>query len=223
MWSCCPCKTHAYPFLFLIAQPFVVVVLSLLTACVPSLLPQARKVDVRNHIKPLIMVDQILSIVAGANLQAWSSLNDVSCDVKTALPENVRPSVLLFIGTSRTSCCNCQFGGSCQLAVHLLYWCNLDMISVLLPACLLLHYVIVNIFVWCSTNAVIKLQEPLTTMFLAFQGGKFDHPNRLFSSVALSWKNCQRDTSDVKVNIFENFAFSSFSSSSFVSSSMVSN
>lgn len=41
----------------------------------------------------------------------------------------------------------------------------------------------------------------MTTMFLALQGGKFDHPNRLFSSVALSWKNCQRDTSDVKVRL----------------------
>uniref|UniRef100_A0A1B0D3F4 BEACH domain-containing protein n=1 Tax=Phlebotomus papatasi TaxID=29031 RepID=A0A1B0D3F4_PHLPP len=40
--------------------------------------------------------------------------------------------------------------------------------------------------------------EPFTTMFLALQGGKFDHPDRLFSSVSLSWKNCQRDTSDVK-------------------------
>jgi hypothetical protein len=48
---------------------------------------------------------------------------------------------------------------------------------------------------------MVILQEPMTTMFLALQGGKFDHPNRLFSSVALSWKNCQRDTSDVKVNI----------------------
>lgn len=43
------------------------------------------------------------------------------------------------------------------------------------------------------------IQEPMTTMFLALQGGKFDHPNRLFSSIAMSWKNCQRDTSDVKV------------------------
>lgn len=42
-------------------------------------------------------------------------------------------------------------------------------------------------------------QEPMTTMFLALHGGKFDHPNRLFSSIAMSWKNCQRDTSDVKV------------------------
>ncbi|KAJ8949537.1 hypothetical protein NQ318_005099 [Aromia moschata] len=41
-------------------------------------------------------------------------------------------------------------------------------------------------------------KEPFTTMFLALQGGKFDYPNRLFSSVSLSWKNCQRDTSDVK-------------------------
>lgn len=40
--------------------------------------------------------------------------------------------------------------------------------------------------------------EPFTTMFLALQGGKFDYPNRMFSSVSLSWKNCQRDTSDVK-------------------------
>uniref|UniRef100_A0A182S8U8 BEACH domain-containing protein n=1 Tax=Anopheles maculatus TaxID=74869 RepID=A0A182S8U8_9DIPT len=46
-------------------------------------------------------------------------------------------------------------------------------------------------------NWLIRI-EPFTTMFLALQGGKFDHPDRLFSSVALSWKNCQRDTSDVK-------------------------
>ncbi|XP_034937724.1 neurobeachin isoform X3 [Chelonus insularis] len=47
--------------------------------------------------------------------------------------------------------------------------------------------------------------EPMTTMFLPLQGGKFDHPNRLFSSIALSWKNCQRDTSDVKELIPEFF------------------
>lgn len=47
--------------------------------------------------------------------------------------------------------------------------------------------------------------EPMTTMFLALQGGKFDHPNRLFSSLALAWKNCQRDTSDVKELIPEFF------------------
>ncbi|XP_073999314.1 A kinase anchor protein rugose isoform X3 [Rhodnius prolixus] len=53
-------------------------------------------------------------------------------------------------------------------------------------------------------NWMIRV-EPFTTMFLALQGGKFDHPNRLFSSIALSWKNCQRDTSDVKELIPELF------------------
>ncbi|XP_076767105.1 A kinase anchor protein rugose isoform X18 [Xylocopa sonorina] len=53
-------------------------------------------------------------------------------------------------------------------------------------------------------NWMIRV-EPMTTMFLALQGGKFDHPNRLFSSIALSWKNCQRDTSDVKELIPEFF------------------
>ncbi|KAK6626033.1 hypothetical protein RUM43_006337 [Polyplax serrata] len=53
-------------------------------------------------------------------------------------------------------------------------------------------------------NWLIRI-EPLTTMFLALQGGKFDHPNRLFSSISLTWKNCQRDTSDVKELIPEFF------------------
>ncbi|KAG5684962.1 hypothetical protein PVAND_014167 [Polypedilum vanderplanki] len=48
-----------------------------------------------------------------------------------------------------------------------------------------------------TLNWLIRL-EPFTAMFLALQGGKFDHADRLFSSVSLSWKNCQRDTSDVK-------------------------
>lgn len=46
-------------------------------------------------------------------------------------------------------------------------------------------------------------QEPFTTMYLALQDGKFDHPNRLFSSISLAWKNCQRDTSDVKVMFYQ--------------------
>uniref|UniRef100_A0A146M1B0 Neurobeachin n=1 Tax=Lygus hesperus TaxID=30085 RepID=A0A146M1B0_LYGHE len=53
-------------------------------------------------------------------------------------------------------------------------------------------------------NWMIRV-EPFTSMFLALQGGKFDHPNRLFSSISLSWKNCQRDTSDVKELIPELF------------------
>ncbi|XP_017129761.1 neurobeachin isoform X8 [Drosophila elegans] len=48
-----------------------------------------------------------------------------------------------------------------------------------------------------TLNWLVRV-EPFTTMFLALQGGKFDYPDRLFSSVSLSWKNCQRDTSDVK-------------------------
>ncbi|KAK1792125.1 hypothetical protein P4O66_001901 [Electrophorus voltai] len=40
--------------------------------------------------------------------------------------------------------------------------------------------------------------EPFTTFFLNFQGGKFDHADRTFSSISRAWKNCQRDTSDVK-------------------------
>ena len=47
-------------------------------------------------------------------------------------------------------------------------------------------------------NYLLRL-EPFTTFFLALQGGKFDHPNRLFSSIKRAWDNCQRDTSDVKV------------------------
>ncbi|XP_072262006.1 lipopolysaccharide-responsive and beige-like anchor protein isoform X2 [Pyxicephalus adspersus] len=40
--------------------------------------------------------------------------------------------------------------------------------------------------------------EPFTTFFLNFQGGKFDHADRTFSSVSRAWRNCQRDTSDIK-------------------------
>ncbi|XP_043919368.1 lipopolysaccharide-responsive and beige-like anchor protein [Protopterus annectens] len=40
--------------------------------------------------------------------------------------------------------------------------------------------------------------EPLTSFFLNLHGGKFDHADRAFSSIARSWRNCQRDTSDVK-------------------------
>lgn len=40
--------------------------------------------------------------------------------------------------------------------------------------------------------------EPFTTFFLNFQGGKFDHADRAFSSVSRAWRNSQRDTSDIK-------------------------
>ncbi|CAL8070942.1 unnamed protein product [Calicophoron daubneyi] len=50
--------------------------------------------------------------------------------------------------------------------------------------------------------------EPFTSLFLNLQGGKFDHPDRTFSSVAKTWDNCQRNTSDVKELIPEFFYFS---------------
>uniref|UniRef100_A0A8C6VST9 Neurobeachin n=1 Tax=Nothobranchius furzeri TaxID=105023 RepID=A0A8C6VST9_NOTFU len=44
---------------------------------------------------------------------------------------------------------------------------------------------------WCSFSNL--------TYFLSLaNNNKFDHPDRTFSSIARSWRNCQRDTSDVK-------------------------
>ena len=48
-----------------------------------------------------------------------------------------------------------------------------------------------------TLNWLLRL-EPFTTIFLNLQGGKFDHADRTFHSLSTSWKNCQRDTSDVK-------------------------
>lgn len=38
------------------------------------------------------------------------------------------------------------------------------------------------------------------------QEGKFDHANRTFHSIPVSWQNCQRDSSDVKELIPEFFS-----------------
>uniref|UniRef100_A0A671X040 Neurobeachin n=1 Tax=Sparus aurata TaxID=8175 RepID=A0A671X040_SPAAU len=40
--------------------------------------------------------------------------------------------------------------------------------------------------------------EPFTTFFLNANENKFDHPERSFSGIGCSWRNCQRDTADVK-------------------------
>uniref|UniRef100_A0A667Y4Q4 Neurobeachin n=1 Tax=Myripristis murdjan TaxID=586833 RepID=A0A667Y4Q4_9TELE len=40
--------------------------------------------------------------------------------------------------------------------------------------------------------------EPFTTFFLNANDKKFDHPERAFSGIGRSWRNCQRDTADVK-------------------------
>ncbi|XP_064610079.1 neurobeachin-like isoform X2 [Liolophura sinensis] len=55
-----------------------------------------------------------------------------------------------------------------------------------------------------TLNWLIRM-EPFTSIFLNFQGGKFDHANRTFFSVSQAWKNSQRDTSDVKELIPEFF------------------
>ncbi|KRX36623.1 putative neurobeachin -like protein [Trichinella murrelli] len=47
--------------------------------------------------------------------------------------------------------------------------------------------------------------EPFTSLFLSLQSGKFDHADRMFHSVAESWKHCLRDTHDVKELIPEFF------------------
>nr|XP_020639474.1 neurobeachin isoform X2 [Pogona vitticeps] len=49
----------------------------------------------------------------------------------------------------------------------------------------------------CTLSWLVRI-EPFTTFFLNANDGKFDHPDRTFSSVARSWRNSQRDTSDVK-------------------------
>ncbi|KAJ8028510.1 Neurobeachin [Holothuria leucospilota] len=55
------------------------------------------------------------------------------------------------------------------------------------------------------TLAWLLRLEPYTTYFLSLQEGKFDHASRTFHSIASSWKNCQRDTADVKELIPEFF------------------
>ncbi|XP_077954702.1 neurobeachin [Gasterosteus aculeatus] len=40
--------------------------------------------------------------------------------------------------------------------------------------------------------------EPFTTFLLSANNNKFDHPDQTFSAIGRSWRNCQRDTHDVK-------------------------
>uniref|UniRef100_A0A5K3FFX4 WD_REPEATS_REGION domain-containing protein n=2 Tax=Mesocestoides corti TaxID=53468 RepID=A0A5K3FFX4_MESCO len=53
-------------------------------------------------------------------------------------------------------------------------------------------------------NYLIRL-EPFTTLFLNMQGGKFDHPNRLFYSIEAAWSGCMRSSTNVKELIPEFF------------------
>lgn len=52
--------------------------------------------------------------------------------------------------------------------------------------------------------------EPFTSQAIKLQGGKFDHGDRLFSSVAQCWANCLSSTADVKELIPEFFYQSEF-------------
>ncbi|CAF1465484.1 unnamed protein product, partial [Rotaria sp. Silwood1] len=53
---------------------------------------------------------------------------------------------------------------------------------------------------------LIRLVRTIYNIYLNLQEGKFDHANRLFHSIPLSWQNCQRDSSDVKELIPEFFS-----------------
>lgn len=55
-----------------------------------------------------------------------------------------------------------------------------------------------------TLNWLVRI-EPFTSYFLNLQDGKFDHADRTFHSISTAWKNCQRDTSDVKELIPEFF------------------
>ncbi|CAL4966889.1 unnamed protein product [Urochloa decumbens] len=52
--------------------------------------------------------------------------------------------------------------------------------------------------------------EPFTTLHLSFQGGKFDHADRLFQSIDSAYKNSLSSTSDVKELIPEFFYMPEF-------------
>ncbi|KAE9419817.1 hypothetical protein Angca_008986, partial [Angiostrongylus cantonensis] len=55
-----------------------------------------------------------------------------------------------------------------------------------------------------TLNWLIRV-EPFTTMFLDMQGGRFDHPDRVFHSIAETWERSQKDSHDVKELIPELF------------------
>jgi hypothetical protein len=52
--------------------------------------------------------------------------------------------------------------------------------------------------------------EPWTSQFICLQGGKFDWPDRLFSSIPETWENCLKSTTDVKELIPEFFCLPEF-------------
>lgn len=75
---------------------------------------------------------------------------------------------------------------------------------------LLMKSVTMRVMTIFALSIVFFLQEPYTTFFLCTNNHKFDHPERCFSSISRSWRNCQRDTSDVKVQLQLIFGFPIF-------------
>ena len=65
-----------------------------------------------------------------------------------------------------------------------------------------------------STPAYVILfllrKEPFTTLHIQLQNNKFDHPNRLFYSIAAAWDSVNTNTSDFRELIPESFATPEF-------------
>lgn len=58
-------------------------------------------------------------------------------------------------------------------------------------------------------NFLIRI-EPFTSLHQSLQGGKFDHADRLFSSISDTYKSCITNPSDVRELIPEFFCFPDF-------------
>ncbi|KAH3755963.1 beach protein [Pelomyxa schiedti] len=52
--------------------------------------------------------------------------------------------------------------------------------------------------------------EPFTTFFLNLEGGHYDHADRMFDSIAITWRNCLTSNADVKELIPEFFYLPDF-------------
>lgn len=102
-------------------------------------------------------------------------------------PHLVTPCVGFYLGLWISS----AYGGPQRYCFGVLLFC-----FVLAKKLLYLY------FVWSNEWFFFFAQEPFTTFFLNANDGKFDHPDRTFSSIARSWRTSQRDTSDVKVCLF---------------------
>lgn len=61
----------------------------------------------------------------------------------------------------------------------------------------------------CSSSQPLRVQR-LKLVNDSFQGGKFDHADRLFQSIEGTYRNCHSNTSDVKELIPEFFYMPEF-------------